>query len=110
MDNMDNYMYHPESERRQRMTAKKEKANNKYINKRTGNGHGRLGKVARGLSSSKTAWSETRQYESIRKDSLRNMKMSKMVLENKMVLQNKNKKVLQNKNKKVLQNKKVKRI
>ena len=47
--NMDNYMYHPESERRQRMTIKKEKANQKYINKRTGNGHGRLGKVARGV-------------------------------------------------------------
>ena len=68
-DNMNCVLY-----RRQQTASKREKAKKKYNDKRIGRGQGRLGKVARSLSSSKSSWSETRQSDNVRKDSRRNMK------------------------------------
>ena len=63
-----------ETDRRERVITRKQKAKKKYNDKRAGKGQGRLGKVFRGMSSSKSAWSETRKCENLRKDSRRNSK------------------------------------
>ena len=73
-DNMNCVLY-----RRQQTASKREKAKKKYNDKRIGRGQGRLGKVARSLSSSKSSWSETRQSDNVRKDSRRNRNMKKTV-------------------------------
>ena len=65
--------------RREQTASKREKAKKKYNDKRIGRGQGRLGKVARSLSSSKSSWSETRQSDNVRKDSRRNRNMKKTV-------------------------------
>ena len=72
MSNMSNYV--SESDRRERVIARKQKAKKKYNDRRIGKGQGRLSKVFRGMSSSKSSWSETRNCENFRKDSRRNMK------------------------------------
>ena len=67
-----------ETDRREQVIARKQKAKKKYNDKRIGKGQGRLSKVFRGMSSSKSAWSETRKCENLRKDSRRTMNMNKV--------------------------------
>ena len=73
---IENNMSYCESDRRERTSLKKEKAKKKYNDKRIGKGQGRLSKVFRGMSNSKSAWSETHNCENLRKDSRRNRKMT----------------------------------
>tara|TARA_B110000208_G_C11733803_1_gene417379 strand:- start:466 stop:801 length:336 start_codon:yes stop_codon:yes gene_type:complete len=75
--NYQNEMSYCESDRREQIAFKKQKERKKYNDKRTGRGQGRLGKVVRGLSSSKLSWSKTRQSENVRKESRRNMMIVK---------------------------------
>lgn len=84
-------MNYCELDRRLRISNKKKKERKKYEDKRVGKGHGRLGKIGRRLSNSKTAWSESHNIENTRKDSRRNKKdftkTSDVVLKKKKVKQ-----------------------